>query len=96
MIGRQYGPFDIAFLPINGAKIARDPMPETPAVLTPIQALDAALLLRAEVLVPIHFGLNAPPNYVEIEAPLETLLHAADERDQVVRHMTPGEQDVFD
>jgi L-ascorbate metabolism protein UlaG (beta-lactamase superfamily) len=96
MIGRQYGPFDIAFLPINGAKVAREPMPETPAVLTPLQALDAALLLRAEVLVPIHFGLNAPPNYVEIEAPLETLLHAADERQQVVRHMMPGEQDVLD
>jgi L-ascorbate metabolism protein UlaG (beta-lactamase superfamily) len=96
MIGRQYGPFDIAFLPINGAKVAREPMPETPAVLTPVQALDAALLLRAEVLVPIHFGLNDPPYYVEVEAPLETLLHAAAERDQVVRHMKPGEQEVLD
>lgn len=96
MIGRQYGPFDVAFLPINGAKISRDPMPETPAVQTPLQALDAALLLRAEVLVPIHFGLDAPPYYVEIEAPLETLLQLAKEREQVVRHMKPGEQEVLE
>jgi L-ascorbate metabolism protein UlaG (beta-lactamase superfamily) len=96
MIGRQYGPFDVAFLPINGAKVAREPMPETPAVLTPLQALDAALLLRAEVLVPIHFGLNDPPYYVEVEAPLKTLLRDAAERDQVVRHMKPGEWDVLE
>lgn len=96
MIGRQYGPFDVAFLPINGAKIAREPMPETPAVQTPLQALDAALLLRAEVLVPVHFGLNDPPFYVEAEAPLKTLLRVADERRQVVRHMKPGERDTLD
>lgn len=96
MIGRQYGPFDIAFLPINGAKVMRDPMPETPAVQTPLQALDAALLLRAETIVPIHFGLHAPPYYVEIEAPLETLLRLAAERQQSVHHMRPGDVYEFD
>jgi L-ascorbate metabolism protein UlaG (beta-lactamase superfamily) len=92
MIGRQYGPFDIAFLPINGAKVSRDPMPETPAVQTPVQALDAALLLRAETLVPIHFGLNDPPYYVEVAEPLETLLRAGVQRQQAVKHMVPGDK----
>ena len=52
-IGRQYGPFDVAFMPINGARTASVPMLQTPAVLTPIQALDAALLIRAKLVVPI-------------------------------------------
>ena len=90
-IGRQYGPFDIAFLPINGARIARDPMPETPVVQTPLQALDAALLLGAETLVPIHFGFSSPPGYVEVEQPLATLQRLAAKRDQAVRHMLPGD-----
>ena len=38
MIGKQFGPFDIAFLPINGARMGGDPAQETPAVLTPAQA----------------------------------------------------------
>ena len=95
LIGRQYGPFDIAFLPINGAKIAREPMPETPAVQTPVQALDAALLLRAETLVPIHFGLSDPPYYVEVAEPLETLLRVGAQRQQGVKHMAPGDQWVL-
>ena len=90
-IGRQHGPFKLAFLPINGARVAREPMPDTPAVQSPLQALDAALLLRAESLVPIHFGLNDPPHYVEVEAPLDTLIELADKRSQHVRHMKPGE-----
>lgn len=90
-IGRQHGPFDIAFLPINGARIAREPMPETPAVQTPLQALDAGLLLQAETIVPIHFGLDDPPYYVEVDAPLETLIELAAKRSQGLRHLRPGE-----
>ena len=77
----------MAFLPINGARIQRDPMPETPAVLTPTQALDAALLLQAKTIVPIHFGLNDPPYYVEIDEPLESLSRQAEQRDQAVQHL---------
>ena len=90
IIGKQFAPFDAVFLPINGARIARDPMPDTPAVLTPLQALDAAQLLGAKVLVPIHYGLSDPPYYVEVNEPLETLVAEAEKRGQVVQHLLPG------
>ena len=67
-------------------------MLETPAVQTPVQALDAALLLSSETLVPIHFGLSDPPYYVEVAEPLETLLRAGVQRQQAVKHMVPGDE----
>jgi len=91
-IGLQYGPFDVAFMPINGARIQQEEAFETPAVLTPAQAVDAAILLRANVLVPIHYGLDAPPNYVEVPDPLGTLSKAAERRNQQVRHLMPGQR----
>jgi L-ascorbate metabolism protein UlaG (beta-lactamase superfamily) len=94
-IGRQYGPFDAVFMPINGARDASENMPVTPAVQTPQQAVDAAGLLRAELLIPIHFGLNDPPGYVEVDKPLETLMTIAGQRGQSVRHLSPGEQLVL-
>ena len=90
-IRKSYGPFDEVFLPINGARIQQDPMPETPISLTPTQAIDAAILLGATTLIPIHFGLDDPPYYTEVEAPLETLLTEAKARGQAVRHLVPGE-----
>jgi L-ascorbate metabolism protein UlaG (beta-lactamase superfamily) len=91
-IGVQYGPFDVAFMPINGARLAGDPPQETPFTLTPQQAVDAAVTLRAKKLVPIHYGLNDPPNYVEVEHPLKTLQHTAARRGLTIRHLAPGEQ----
>lgn len=91
-IGLQYGPFDVAFMPINGARIQQEEGFETPAVLTPAQAVDAAILLKAEVLVPIHYGLDAPPNYVEVTDPLGTLQEAAKRRNQPIRHLLPGQR----
>lgn len=91
IVGKQYGPFDTVFLPINGAKIQREPMPETAAVMNPAQAVDAALLLRARELVPIHFGLNDPPYYTEVPDPLATLLEVAEQRATEVQHVRPGE-----
>ena len=91
MIGKQYGPFDAVFLPVNGAKILRDPMPETPAVMTPAQAVDAAILLRAKKLVPIHFGLNDPPYYVEVDDPIKLLTIEAERRGIAMQHVLPGD-----
>lgn len=91
LVGAQYGPFDAVFLPINGARLAADPLPDTPGTMTPVQAVDAALLLRAERLVPIHFGNDDPPYYDEIDRPLETLLEAAARRDVPVINLLPGE-----
>ena len=91
-IATQFAPFDIAFMPINGARVATDPPQKTPAVLTPDQAVDAAITLGAELMVPIHFGLNDPPNYVEVEDPLNTARAEAQRRSLAFRHLAPGEK----
>jgi L-ascorbate metabolism protein UlaG (beta-lactamase superfamily) len=57
LIGRAYGPFDAAFLPINGAVTKGDaPHVDVARTLTPAQAAAAAAQLRARTLVPIHYG----------------------------------------
>jgi L-ascorbate metabolism protein UlaG (beta-lactamase superfamily) len=88
--GQQYGPFDLAFLPINGALVDGDPKSEIPAVMTPQQAVDAAILLRAKTLVPIHYGLNDPPAYTEAENALDNTLSHAARRGLKAVHLKPG------
>jgi len=90
LIGKQYGPFEAVFLPINGARLQSDPMPETAGVMNPSQAVDAAVLLRAGKLVPIHYGLNDPPYYQEVTDPLRTVQEEAARRGLVVEHVLPG------
>jgi len=90
-IGAQYGPFDAVFLPVNGARLQNEPMLETPGTMSPAQAVDAALLLRARSLVPIHYGNDNPPYYVEIPKPLETLRETATRREVPVTYLLPGE-----
>src|SRR3546814_19561889 len=52
-IGRQFGPFDAAFLPVNGARFGlRKPVSGLPGVLTPKKAVAPANLLGARRLVP--------------------------------------------
>lgn len=92
LIADQHGPFDVVFLPINGARILREPMQETPGVLTPAQAIDAAVLLGADWVVPIHYGGHAPPDYLEVPRPLENLLAEAKRRGVAVQTLKPGER----
>jgi len=96
LIGNQFGPFDAVFLPINGARVLRDPMPETPAVMSPPQAVDVAVLLRAKELIPIHYGLNDPPYYQEVDSPIDTLVQVAERRNVRVRNLLPGETFTLD
>ncbi len=91
LVGAQFGPFDLAFLPVNGARVLRDPMPETPASLTPVQAIDAALMLRAETLIPIHYGLDNPPYYREVADAIPSLLDGARRRGVSVNVLDPGD-----
>jgi len=91
LIGDQFGPFDAVFLPINAARIGPDPKPETPGVLGPEQAVDAAILLHAKQVVPIHFGGHLPPGYLELQQALETFLAIAQRRNVVVTQLSPGE-----
>lgn len=73
-IGRQFGPFDAAFLPVNGARFGwRKPVSGQPGVLTPEQAVAAATILGARVLVPIHYGISGMEEYVEVEDPIGRL-----------------------
>lgn len=77
-IGRQLGPFDAAFLPVNGARFGfRKPVSGQPGVLTPEQAVAAATILGARTLVPIHYGVSGMDEYVEVDSPLDRLRAAA-------------------
>ena len=76
-IAHQFAPFDVAFLPINGP-VVEFPFLQPPsplaAVMTPEQAAIAAHILRARLVVPIHYGsLHKPPMYVETPHPAERL-----------------------
>jgi len=96
-VGRAYGPFDVAFLPINGAsqQSGRFVYQGIPAVLTPSQAVAAAQLLRAKMIVPIHFGGSDPPNYVEVPDPLGQLQIAAKSANIPVRVMGTGDSEAI-
>lgn len=92
MIGRQYGPFDAAFLPINGARFKwRQPVSDVPAVLTPEQAVAAALIMGARRLIPIHFGVSGAEGYAEGEDVRGAVLRAGKARGVNVRLVEPGD-----
>ena len=65
------GPFDVAFLPINGAVVNfpwRQPASPLPAAMTPEHAVAAATALAAERTVPIHYdGYDLDPYYRSIQ-----------------------------
>jgi L-ascorbate metabolism protein UlaG (beta-lactamase superfamily) len=90
-IGRQFGPFDAAFLPINGARFGwRKPVSDVPAVMTPEQAVAAAVVLGARLLVPIHYGLVGAESYEEVPHAEASLLEAARKRAVAVEIVRPG------
>ncbi len=92
-IARAYGPFDIAFLPINGFT-QTDLVPSTsePYSMTPETALQAARLLGAQLVVPIHFGRSPSPIYIETEAPERRFVDEARRLGQAIRVMHAGEE----
>ncbi len=76
------GPFDAALLPINGAVVSfpwRRPASPLPAAMTPEEAAVAGRLLRAERVIPMHFGgFDLDPYYRSIPDALDRFLAAAD------------------
>ena len=93
---RAYGPFDAAFLPINGFR-QTDGMfthVEQPMSLTPEQASLAARILGARAIVPIHFGGPADPGYVEEPQALARLTAAAAGCGVAIKTMAVG--DIID
>jgi L-ascorbate metabolism protein UlaG (beta-lactamase superfamily) len=90
-IGRQFGPFDAAFLPVNGARFGwRQPVSGQPGVLTPEQAVAAATILGARTLVPIHYGITGMQEYVEVADPIGEVRKAARDRGIAVQTVAPG------
>lgn len=96
LIQMRLGPFDAAFLPVNGALASfphRQPASELEASLTPEQAVAAARILGAKRLVPIHYdGIHEPPIYEQtgdIVERLEAATEAAEDLELVV--MAEGE-----
>ena len=91
-IGRQFGPFDAVFLPINGARFGwRQPVSDLPGVLTPEQAVAAAAILGTRSLVPIHYGVSGMEEYVEVADPVGRLREAARARSIDVQVVAPGD-----
>jgi L-ascorbate metabolism protein UlaG (beta-lactamase superfamily) len=66
-LGKENKDIDFAFLPINGAivnfQMAGIEYSSVPASMTPEQAFNAAKLLHAKTLVPIHYGMFSTPLY---------------------------------
>lgn len=90
-IGRQFGPFDAAFLPVNGARFGwRKPVSDLPGVLTPEQAAAAANILGARCLVPIHYGISGMAEYVEVDDPIGRLRQAARDKPVRIQTLAPG------
>lgn len=94
-IARRFGPFDIAFLPTNGATVDfpfLQPPRDQEAVMTPEEAIKAARMLGVRAVTPIHYGaLHRPPGYVETDNPVGRLHAAAEPADVEVVPMQPGE-----
>ena len=91
-IGRQFGGFDAAFLPINGARFSwRQPASDAPAVLTPPQAISAATILGAARIVPIHYGVRGADGYAEVDSPLEVLTAAGKPESLRIYALAPGD-----
>jgi L-ascorbate metabolism protein UlaG (beta-lactamase superfamily) len=66
-IARDHGPFDVAFVPVNGV-IARFEGYEAnvPVTMTPEHAVEAAAALGATTVCAIHHELfHNPPTYIE-------------------------------
>jgi L-ascorbate metabolism protein UlaG (beta-lactamase superfamily) len=92
-IARAYGPFDAAFLPINGLRqtVGRYQDVAEPMGMTGEQAVSAAKILKPGVVIPIHYGNSTDPTYVEEPDAIGKFLKAAAAQGVRTRVMQPGE-----
>lgn len=93
-IKQKYGSIDAAFLPINGA-VVNEPGEigsKQPICMTPEQAVSAARVLEARLLIPIHYGsFHNPPIYFETENAEQRLITTAMEENISVHLLKPME-----
>jgi L-ascorbate metabolism protein UlaG (beta-lactamase superfamily) len=93
-IADRCGPLDAAFLPINGAALNHPtirPASPLPAVLTPEQAVVAGMILDARQVIPIHYGIEGQPMYVEVDDPVADFQVAAKQYGVEALVAAPGE-----
>jgi L-ascorbate metabolism protein UlaG (beta-lactamase superfamily) len=91
-LGRIYGPFDMAFMPINGARqnLGRYTDEGIPCVMTPEQAVVASKLLKAKQICPIHYG-GVTATYFEVPHPEGNFLKFAKEKNIKTQILKQGE-----
>jgi L-ascorbate metabolism protein UlaG (beta-lactamase superfamily) len=81
-IARRHGPFDVVFVPVNGAVLnfpQRQPPSPFAGALDPDQAALAVRILGARTAVPIHAnGYDIPGVYEPVEDPVAQFQAAAD------------------
>jgi L-ascorbate metabolism protein UlaG (beta-lactamase superfamily) len=63
---------------------------DVPAVLTPEQAVAAAVVLGARLIVPIHYGISGADSYWEVPDPEAALRDAARRRKVGIEIVRPG------
>ncbi|MGH2510669.1 MAG: MBL fold metallo-hydrolase, partial [Ktedonobacteraceae bacterium] len=94
-IRRRYGPFDRAFLPINGVIMQFPgllPTSGIPASMTPEQAAEAGNILKADAVCPIHYGMfNTAPAYAEYPDVQRTFKEAAQQRGLAIEWLKSGD-----
>lgn len=92
-IARSYGPFDAAFLPINGFRQTSGRFSDVsePMSLLPEQAARAARILGARLAAPIHYGANSSESYVEERDALRRFQAECARLAVPVRAVAPGE-----
>jgi L-ascorbate metabolism protein UlaG (beta-lactamase superfamily) len=94
-IAHKYSPFDVAFLPINAPVVSfphLQPTSTVEAVMSPEEAAVAANILRAKLVVPIHYrSLHKPPMYAETDHAPERLQKALSGLDATAKIMQAGE-----
>jgi L-ascorbate metabolism protein UlaG (beta-lactamase superfamily) len=92
---RAAGPIDVAFLPINAARVQfphRQPAVASPIVMGGRAAAEAALAMGAARVVPMHYGaLDFPPFYESDRDAPATLRGAASELGVAVEVPALGE-----
>jgi len=94
-IGKANKNINYAFLPINGAivnfQIIGLEYSTVPASLTPEQAFNAAKLLHAEILVPIHYGKFATSFYQPTNTSNDVLDYLSNLIDQPFQLLQDGD-----
>jgi L-ascorbate metabolism protein UlaG (beta-lactamase superfamily) len=94
-IAKRFGPIAAAFLPVNGVVGAipgQEVISDMQGAMNPDQAVTAARILKADYLVPIHYGqFDNPPVYNEFPDLDNILDQAGIKQNGTIRRLSDGE-----